>query len=391
MRTSTTQLKAALPYSFDWWFVIDLFYNGERVLANAPVTNVQMNDDATALVQRTGSFDLIYQDTFGVSIAPYQIGDVLSPFGSVVDLDCMISVGPGFQERINIGTYLISETPSIISDLFTFKGATISKGDIISINFKDLMYGVQRDRFNAPGSPSQLTSVWDELQLLLQLPITKNVLLTDAGIPNSIAYVEDKLQACYDLAQAMGGILDMQQDGTVGMRPVAWTKTDVVDTVQGGAGSGTSGIGPGTLVSVGKSMANDNVYNAVQIQTTDPNGGTVVLATAEITQGPLRTSNDDGSLSPYRRVPYFYSSPFITLQGQADAYAPILLSQVSTLRGVSVPLVENFNPLRDLGDVINVYRRDVKGALVDSFYGRVTNIVRNSGSPNQTTTIAVGP
>lgn len=379
MRTGSANLLAALPYSFDWFFVVDLFYNGNRVLSNAPVTNVQLADNATALVQRTGSFDLYYQDDYGVSFAPNVVGDILSPFGTVIDLDCIVSIGPGFTERINIGSYLISETPAIISYLYNFKGSTVSKGDVISINFKDLMYGVQRDRFNAPGSPTALGSIWDELQNLLQLPITKNVLLADTGIPNSIAYVDDKLQACYDLAAAMGGILDMQPDGTIGMRPVAWPAA--VDTLNGGDS--------GALVSVGKSMVNDNVYNAVVITSTDLSGGTVVLATSEITTGPLRTTNDDGSLSPYRRVPYFYSSPFITTQAQAAAYAPTLLAQVSTLRGVSVPLVENFNPLRDLGDVINV-KRYSQGHLVDSFYGRVTNLNRNSEAPTQTTTIAVG-
>lgn len=605
MRTATAILAAALPYSFDYYFVIDLFYNGDRVLANAPVTNVQLQDDASALVQRTGSCDLYYQDDFGVSLAPDAIGDILSPFGTIIDLDCVITIGPGFKERINIGSYLLSETPSIINHLYAFKGAVLSKGDIISLNFKDLMYGVQRDRFNAPGSPSQLTSVWDEIQLLMQLPVTKNVTLADTGIPNSVAYVDDKLQACYDLAATMGGILDMQSDGTVGMRPITWpspvdtlfgglkaashvsTRTNLVPnpstesgttnissaatgaggtfsvaavgfpgtttywtglkasrctwtaattvttagtdlavglgvdtglsalipvtaglaytmsyyasstvnqtihgqivwynassvalgsfvngsdvTLTGGAGVfsrisvvnavapagaafmridadlgagaiimpissvlnidgvmveqsatlnpyfdgdflGAAWFGtrrdskstlttavvdtayiPGTLVSVDKTMVNDNVYNAVIIQTTDPTGGTVVLSTAEVTSGPLRTQNDDGSLSPYRRVPYFYSSPFITLQGQADNYAPILLSQVSTLRSISVPLVEKFNPLRDLGDVITVSRFDAQGNQLDSFYGRVTNITRNSGSPTQTTTIAVGP
>ncbi|HEY2644844.1 MAG TPA: hypothetical protein VGI56_13900 [Galbitalea sp.] len=379
MRAASSTLLAALEYSFDWNFVVDLIYNGQRVLANAPVTNLTMYDDATALVQRTGSFDLYYQDDYGVSFAPNVVGDILSPFGTQIALACIVNIGPGFAERIPMGTYLLSETPSIIQYLYNFKGQTVSKGDIISINFKDLMYGVQRDRFNAPGAPVSLTSVWDELQRLLQLPITKNVALTDSGIPNTVAYAQDKLQACYDLAAAMGGILDMQSDGTVGMRPTAWPSP--VDTLNGGDF--------GALVDVGKSMSNDTVYNAVVIQTTDPTLGTVVLATLEITSGPLRTTNPDGSIGPYRRVPYFYSSPFITTQAQAAAYAPVLLAQVSTLRAVSVPLVENFNPLRDLGDVITVNRYS-QGVIVDSFYGRVTQITRNSESPTQTTTIAVG-
>lgn len=369
MRFGTPALKDALKGSFNWRYVADVFSNNVRVLQDLPVTNVQLSDDSTSQVQGTGSFTVAYQDDFANTIAPSEIGDVLSPFGSQVALSVLVTAG-GFSERIPMGQYLISETPSILVQRFLFNSATLSKGDLIDVNLKDLMYGVQRDRFDVPGSPPDLSSVYKEIQRLTGLPVTFTV--TDGPISTTVAYQEDKLQAVYDLATVLDATACMTADGTVSLRPNVWPS--VVDTISSGDG--------GTLESVGKAMSNDNVYNTVIIRS-DAADGSGVLGRAELTAGPLRASNPDGSLSPYRRVPYFYSSPFLTTQSQANAYAATLLPRVSSLRSVSVDLVEFYNPLRDLGDVLRVTR------LGESFTGRVTAINRDMG-PTMTTTVAVG-
>ncbi len=375
MRSGSSTLKAVLQGSFDCQFYADVFLNRQRVLANLPITNVVLNDDSTSAVQGSGSFSVAYQGDFADSIAPKQIGDTLSPFGSQVAISAIVTAGSGFVERIPMGTYLISETPAIATQMFLFNTALLSKGDLIDVTVKDLFYGVQRDRFNVPGSPASLSSVWGEVQRLTGLPVTKTI--TDAVIPLSVAYAQDKLQAVYDLATVLDAAACMTFDGTVSMRPNVWPA--VVDTLSGGDG--------GTLINVGRGMANDTVYNAVVVRSADSGTGQSVLASAEVQSGPLRTTNTDGSLSPYRRVPYFASSPYVTTQAQAAAYAATLLPRVSALRSVTVDLVETFNPLRDLGDVITV-QRVATGKVFESFTGRVTKISRN-GIGNQTTTVAV--
>jgi hypothetical protein len=377
MRSGSSTLLDGLKGSFDVQYVVDVFANGSRAIANAPVTNVQLHDDATSLVQGTGSFTIAYQGDFADSVAPIKIGDTFSPFGTEVTISAMISIGTGFQERVPMGTYLISETPQIVSQKWLFNGGVFTKGDLIDVSLKDRMYGIQRDRFYVPGSPPDLSSVWKEIQRLSGLPVTRTI--TDGTITSAVAYQEDKLQAVYDLATVLDATACMTADGTVSMRPNVWPAP--VDILNGGDG--------GSLLSVGKAMANDNVYNAVVIRSSDGATGQTVLATAEVSSGPLRTSNPDGSLSPYRRVPYFYSSPFITTQAQAQAYANTLLPRVSQLRSAQVVLTEIFNPLRDLGDVITV-NRYASAQLVESFSGRVVKIDRTD-TAQQTTTVAVGP
>lgn len=369
MRFGSAALKAALTGSFNKRFVCDVFSNGSRVMQDVPCTAVSLADAATSLVQSTGSVTLIYQDDFAREIAPKHVGDVLSPFGTQIVVSSIVTAGPGFTERTTLGAYLVADTPTINTTRYLFQGAVVSKGDQITVTLQDLMYGVQRDQFNTPGAPTDLSSVWGEVQRLTGLPVTRTV--TDGPIPTTIAYQQDRLQAVYDLATVLDATACMLPDGTLSMRPNTWPA--VVDTLSWGD--------TGTLVNVSRGMSNALVYNAVVVRANG--GGNGILATAEITDGPLRTRNADGSLSPYRRVPYFYSSPYVTTAAQAQAYANLNIGRVSTLRGVSVVLTETFNPLRELGDVITVNR------LGETFTGRVTNITRDQTATQQTT-VAVG-
>lgn len=371
MRFGTAALKGVLKGgSFDKRYLIDVFMNGTRVLADVPCTNVSLTDSSSAMIQGTGSLTVVYQDDFAREISPKDVGDVFAPFGTQVALYSIVSAGPGFIERTLLGTYLVSETPSIIATRYLFQGGVVSKGDQIDLSLKDLMYGVQRDQFYMPGAPPSLASCWAEVQRLTGLPVTKTI--PDGRISSAVAYQTDKLQAVYDVANlSLDAVACMTADGTVSMRPNAWPAS--MDTISSGDN--------GTLVNVGRGMANDLVYNQVVVRANG--GGQAVLASAEITSGPLRTREPGGGLSPYRRVPYFYSSQYITTVAQAQQYAATWLPRVSKLRSTSVVVTEIFNPLRDLGDVITVKR------LGERFVGRVTNISRDGG-PTQNTTVAVG-
>ena len=371
MRYGSAALKDVLLGSFNHRYVVDVFSNGVRILADVPVTNVSLTDSATSLVQCAGSLTVIYQGDFAETVAPTAVGDLFSPFGTQIRVYAMITDGPMLTERVPLGVYLVAETPSIVTTRFLWQGGVVSKGDQIDLTLKDLFYGVQRDRFQVPGSPPSLTSVWAEVQRLTGLTVTRS--MTDSSITAAVAYQEDKLQAVYDLATVLDATACMLSDGTVSMRPNAWPSS--VDTLSWGDN--------GTLVDVARGMANDLVYNQIVVRSSDTTNGTAVLASAEITSGPLRTQNPDGSLSPYRRVPYFYSSTQITNAAQAQAYADLNLPRVSRLRSVSVALTEIFNPLREIGDVITVSR------LGETFAGRIVGLNRTTAA-TQKTTVQVG-
>jgi len=193
-----------------------------------------------------------------------------------------------------------------------------------------------------------------------------------------VAYQQDRLQSVYDIAdQALDAVPFITPDGTVSMRPNEWPAT--VATLKGGD--------EGTLVSVDRGLSSASVYNKVVVRSY-ANGGAAVLASAEITDGRLRTRNADGSKSPYGRAPYFYSSQLITTTAQAQAYANKWLPRVSKLRSVQVVLTETFNPLREIGDVLDV-QRITSGVVAEEFTGRVVSIQRDDQA-TQTTTVAVG-
>lgn len=371
MRFGSAALRKALLGSFDFSYVADVFYDGVRVVKDLPISNVTLYDDSAALVQGSGSFTATYQGNFAESIAPKDIGDTLSPFGSQVVVYAMVACGPALTERVRLGQYFIAETPSIVTSPWLFNTALLTKGDVIGINLQDLFAGVQRDRFDVPGAPQNLTSGYTEIQRLTQLPLTRTV--PDGAIPASVAYQEDRLQAVYDIGKAaMDAVPYMTADGTLAMRPNVWPA--VVDTLKGGD--------EGTLMSVDRAMKNDAVYNKVVVRSyaTD---GSAVLASAEITDGKLRAENPDGSRSPYGRVPTFYSSQYVTTTKQGQDYANTWLPRVSTLRSVQVTLTELFNPLRETGDVLTV-QRFTSGRLAEQYTGRVISIQRSTARTQQT-------
>ncbi|MFJ3029816.1 hypothetical protein ACIPEQ_13315 [Curtobacterium sp. NPDC087080] len=368
MRPGSSALRDVLTGSFDRRWLIDVFYDGVRVLQDVPCTRPDFTDDGSQLVQSTGTTTIVYQGDFADSIAPTDVGDLLAPFGAQVEVYMIVTAGPGFSERVRMGRYMIAETPSVVTSRFLFNGGVASRGDRIELTLKDLFYGVQVDRFDTPGSPPSVASAWAEVQRLTGLQVTRSI--ADGPIPATVAYQEDRLQGVYDVANySLDAVACLTADGTVSMRPNTWTAP--VDTLRWGDA--------GTLVDVSRGLANDSVYNKVVVRAYDSSQGAAVLASGEVTDGPLRTRNRDGSLSPYRRRPTFYSSQFITTQAQAENYVAKWLPRVSQLAAVEVTLTEVVNPLREVGDVLTVQR------VGEQFTARVTGIRRGTASTQETT------
>lgn len=245
MRPATTpQLRQVLARgSFDAQWTMDVFYDGLRRMQDVPVTNVQINEDGTAKVQQSGSLVIVWQDPQGKSIAPRTVDDILSPFGTALRLYQIISTGPLFTERVPMGSFVISDTPTIESVPWSFNGRILSKGDRIKVTFKDPFYKVQRNRFDVPGVTPSLTSVYAEIQRLTRLPITRNPLVPDGPIPRAMVYEEDRLDAVYELANVLDALPYMMADGTVSLRPKNWTP--VVDTIAAAnAGADPADISP---------------------------------------------------------------------------------------------------------------------------------------------------
>jgi hypothetical protein len=370
VRPYSSQVVELLRYSFDRRWLADLYYDGERKVADLPISEPSFDDDGTSLVQSTGSVTVVYQGDFADSLSPTDVSDLLAPAGAELAIYCLVSAG-AFVERIEMGWYRITEVPSARDETARYGSRQITIGSVVELQLQDRFNRVQRDRFDVPGSPSSLASVFGEVARQTQLQLTKMV--PDRAIPRSVAYDEDRLEYCYDLVEVLDATPYMRPDGSIGQRPITWPAP--VDTLTGGD--------QGALVSLGRSLSAERVYNRVAFRST-ANDQTQILATAEITQGPLRVRNSDGSPSPAGRVTFYAASEFITSRPQAQAYVNNLLPRVSSLRALEVAVVEKFNPLREVGDVLAVAHKS------GEFLGRVKKLGRGTAA-TQSLTLEVQP
>jgi hypothetical protein len=354
--------------SFNWQWAADVYYQNQRVFAGLPLVGPSFTDDGTAKVQSTGSATVRYSGLFADSIAPRMAGDLLAPFGSELAVYVIVFAGGQAVERIEMGWYRIVQNPSIQDRTTNLLGQQITVGSEVKLTLQDRMHRVQRDEFDMPTSPASLTSVMAEVQRLSGLQVTTTV--ADKPIPNSVAYQQSKLDAVYDLVDVLDALPYMRPDGTLGQRPNVWPAQSAV--IRAGRG--------GTLQEAQPTLSNDKVYNRVAVLSA---GGTEqrVLATAMVTSGPLRAQNPDGTPSPYGQVTYRLSSPFVTTEAQATAYAQTWLPRVSSLRAGVRQVTEIFNPLREVGDVVAV-QPTVKA---DWFQGRVLGIRRSDKSTQDLT------
>ncbi|WIB25808.1 hypothetical protein [Curtobacterium sp. MCSS17_015] len=368
MRDSGSQVADVLRSgSFDMQWVADVYYDGTRRLSNVPITEPKFVDDGSALVQSTGSCTVVWTPDFAESLSPQAADDTLAPFGSELSVAVIISAGT-FTERIQMGWYRIDDVPNADDQFVEHAGHRIVVGSRVELTLQDRFRRVQKDRFDVPGSPPSRTSVLNEAQRISGLQIVREV--PDATIPRGFAYEEERLDPLYDLLEFADAVPYMRPDGSMGQRPIDWGAP--VDVVTDG--------NDGSLVSLKRAMSSSTVYNRIAVRSSATDGGAQILASAEITSGPLRARNSDGSPSPYGRVTYYYSSDLITNRAQAKQYATQNLPRVSSLRVTERPMTELFNPLRQVGDVLTI-----RSSLEPEFQGRVKTINRNDGATQDVT------
>lgn len=344
-----------------------VLYDGATVLPRVPISGVSFREDASAGIEMSGSCEVVWSSEFGESISPKGIGDVLSPFGSELQLFSVITVGPALESRVAMGVFPITNVPSAMDEDMVFRGEWITVGSTVKIEFKDHLAKVDRDRFDVPTAPSNLTSVWGEVSRIADMSIVQGVV--DAPITRSVMYKENRLDAVRDLLELLDAVPHMTSFGALSARPNAWPAP-----VARLSRADPSKAVTGQVVSVGRSMGTSKVYNRVAFRG-KADTQQKILASAEILTGPLRTRNPDGSKSPYGRVTKFISSDLVSTQQQAYEWCVRELARSSALGSVELPVVEMFNPLRERGDVIEIERP--RGEILT---GRVVEINRNSGA-----------
>lgn len=320
-------------YRVDW--MMDLIYDDEPRAQNLMVLEPSFSWDLSAQVQGSGKCSVLWDDVFGQSIVPREIGDLFSPFGAEVQVDVMLSAG-AFQERIPMGRFVLDSVPEGVEYAIPrpHGGLPVVAESRVTLDLADYFLRISRDTFAFPSSPKS-ASMWDEAQRLTGLPVFQSI--PDRTLPTNITYEEDRLDALEKVFGPSNAWPALTPGGALTALPKAWGPP--VGRIE-------------DVISASLEMRSENVYNRVVVEGRNPDpNGKPWIAVAEVRDGFLRTQNADGSPSPVRGNTYRYSSDKFTSLDQCRAYADALLPNLARLRAVTRTVVVPFHPLFELGDV----------------------------------------
>jgi len=314
-------------------YVADVIVDGERVLTGIALNDPQLLWNRDAKVRATGRCVVHYSDEWGTSIVPEDVTSWFTPYATLLDISAQLTAG-AFSENVLLGSLKIIRVTDPQDFRKPFQGRYISLGSSVGLQLADRFRVTDRERFPVPSGPSELSSVWDEIGRLTLLPLLRNV--DDVPISRAVTYKENRLDAVFDLATMLSGVPYVNPYGQVQIEADAWP----ADSEE--FATGDEGVIASLLPA---ELSDDDIYNQVVVRSWDDSQGTI-LATAELTDGPLRYGG------PFGRVPYFASSQYVTTAGQAQDYANELLPQVSAEPALQLSLEVLPDPRREVGDVV---------------------------------------
>lgn len=336
---------------FDIAWVADLYYNGDPRAQNLPLIEPRFAWDGAAQIQGSGSVTILWDDVFGGSIVPREIGDLFSPFGAELQVDIIISAGD-FSERVPMGRFVLDSVPDAVEFAVAHPhgGVPVVVESTVTLDLADYFLRIARDSFPFPTSP-RLASMWEEAQRLTGLPVFRSI--PDRALPTNLTYEEDRLDALGKVFAPSNARPMLTPSGALTAMPKSWPAP--VDRLK-------------LVMEAPFGMRSENVYNRVVVEGKNPDPeGPPLIAVAEVVDGFLRTRNADGSRSPFGGNTYRYSSEFLTTTEMCQRTANDMLPRVSRIRAVTRRVTEQFNPLREVGDVL---------VLVDPFRGGDESLVR---------------
>lgn len=333
----TRSLLADGGFEVEW--VADLMYDGERRVVNAPIRDVRLRWSGSQFVAGSGSLNVVWSDDWASSVLPTRVGDWFSPFGAELQVDCIIRAGR-FEERIPLGRFMIESVPDADRRRSLFQGRPITVGEEFAVNLKDPLLRMVRDEFPFPTAPRS-TSAWGEIQSITRMPVVRSV--PDAVVPSTVSYADGKSDVLSQLFDLLGAWPHVDPYGVLTARPKSWPAP--VGAITG-------------VVSAPVSLESERTYNRVVVEGKNPDGSPL-YGVADVREGFLRVANANGAASPFGVSVYRYASEFLTTQEQVLAEAQALLGRVSRVRSVTRRVEEPFNPLRELGDVL-----EFEGGLV---------------------------
>lgn len=303
-------------------------YQGGVFQGLVPFSEGHVEVTARNRVRRTLTF------TTNASLYPLEATDLLSPYATVLQAWSGIEYGsneilvPVFNGRVEH-----------VDDRDQFDAG-------IEVRARDLMGDVNDARFETPRAAPTAHRIIDAIQALLTEAVPGSVVVFDAGVdstslvPSGLMWDVDRGKAVDDLAQSIGAEVFAIPDGS-GFR--VRNVPTLYDPPQWTANEGPGG----TLVTAGRSVSRDGVYNVVV--------GIVERANGD---APLRFVAEDTAVgSPtyvrglFGRVVRFLRNPLVTSIPQAESATYALLARsIGATRTRTVTCVPN--AAAEAGDVI---------------------------------------
>src|SRR5690606_20655298 len=190
-----------------------------------------------------------WDDVFGQSVVPREIGDLFSPFGAELQVDVIVSAG-GFTERVPQGRFVLDAVPESVEFAIAnaHGGLPVIAESRVALDLSDYFLRIARDSFPFPTSP-QSTSMWDEAQRLTGLAVVRSV--DDRVLPTNITYDEDRLEALGKVFGPSNAWPALTPDGALTARSKDWPAP--VDRIE-------------TVLDSPLVMRSENVYNRVVVE-----------------------------------------------------------------------------------------------------------------------------
>lgn len=319
-------------YTRDLW--VNVYHGTDRVMENLRMVDWSLDWDLSAGVSASGTGSIVYESVSGESLVPVGTKGVLSPFRARIELVLEVSAGD-YRRRVSLGVFRVTKVPEAQDFTATVGGKTVTVGSRVKVSFLSLEEDVRRRGFRSDTQPTSLTSCYDEIRRLTDMPVEETV--ADAAIPASTTWEAKqggRLEAVKTLANALGGTALVNSAG-------AWTiiPDEVGDPI------GELRLGElGTVLDVASEIDTDTVYNEVVGQFEDANRNPIyAVATA-----PAGDLDPSGLYLPNTR---YYSSDFVKTQAQADSAVQAILDLSIGSQQYDVQIQCHINPLVELGDV----------------------------------------
>lgn len=352
MKAASSDFASALTRSHTAVTSADAWLAGTRVAQDLAIVSGDVTLTADSLVRGSITAQVAGE---GLSLLPTAPTDPLATYGQEVNVRRGVALGSGTSETLSLGWYRLNTASSLArwrwDERFKRFDAT---GVAVDLDGEDRMASARDFRFTSPYQPSG--TVLGSIRNLLApcgIPMGTWPLATDRAVAGVTVYEEERLDALAALAQSINAQVFIDGDGTAQVTPLP-SLDNPLFTYRLGEDS--------SLISVGLKMTREGVYNAVVAKGEATGGQAPLLSIAQETSGPAAWGGTFG------RVPYFFSSPLMTTQGQIDAGAQTRLASLISGRDIEMSISVVPDPRMEPNDSVML---DLPNA---TYVGRVKDV-----------------